>query len=441
VSVAFGQAALSATPTWTRIDDPAGHHLVTSWKVKRGRTFMTDRTEAGEASADFIDTAGKLDPTNSTGPFYPMNPNCPFAIALWHPYESAWHTVYTGLVQNMPQTLDVTEKFITGTINAADLFSLLAVDEIPPGVTYTSTTSGGTATSAIAVGESTYAASTVQDRLKAILADSGIPSGLTDIFSGNVNVQYTIYPPGTKVLAALQDAADAEFPGVANLYVSKGTGGTAAKVVFHGREARWDPTGTAAGTDWVYTEWNAGDLTDVGLHSSHATISELSFDRDVAKVINAALVSPDNILDAEIPGQLSASTASIATFGNRVYTSENMITQSGENDGKNANEETELFGAYYVNNFQDAQNRVSSVTFHAHPSATSATFDIVSKVDIGDRVNVTTTHPGGGGFNAAPYYVEGISYEAKPSGATATADVQMTLELSPMEYFTQGPFS
>jgi hypothetical protein len=332
--------------------------------------------------------------------------------------------------------LDVTERYTTGTLNAADLFSLLAADEIPPGVTYTSTTSGGTVTGTTVVAESTYAASTVQDRLKAILADSGIPSGLTDIFSGNVNVQYTIYPPGTQVLAALQDAADAEFPGVANLYCDKSN-----KIVFHGREARWDPTGTTVGTDWVYTEWNAGDLTDVGLHSSHATISELSFDRDVAKVINGALVSPDYILDADIPGQLSASTASIATFGNRVYTSENMITRSGENDGLNANEETAVFGAYYVNNFQDAQNRVSNITFHAHPSATSATWNIVSKVDIGDRVNVTTTHPGGGGFNAAPYYVEGIQYEAKPSGSTVTADVVMTLELSPMEYFTQGPFS
>jgi hypothetical protein len=438
VSVAFGQAALATTPTWTRIDDPAGIHVVTGWQVKRGRTFMTDRTEAGTASADFIDTQGKLDPTHSGGPFYPMNPNCPFAIAVWHPYDLAWYTVYTGLVQQMPQTLDVSEKYITGSIEAADLFSLLAIDELPPGISYGDYNSGTntTASSAVAVGETTYAAQSVQDRLKAILADSGIPSALTDIFTGNVDVQYTIYPPGTQVLAALQDAADAEFPGVANLYCDKSN-----KVVFHGREARWDPTGTTAGTDWVYTEWNAGDLADVASHSSHALISALSFDRDVTKVINAALVAPDGIGDGSIAGQLSAATASIATYGNRVYTAENLITQAGQNDGLNANDETKVFGAYYVNNFQDAQTRVSDITFHAHPSASSATWSIVAKVDIGDKVNVTTTHPGGGGFNSQPYYVEGIQYTATPSGSTIVADIVMTLELSPQEYFTQGPFS
>jgi hypothetical protein len=433
VSVAFGQAALATSPTWTRIDDPAGVHVVTGWQVKRGRTFLTDRTEAGTAQADFIDTAGKVDPTHTGGPFYPMNPNCPFAIAVWHPFDSSWYTVYTGLVQQVPQTVDVSEKFTTGSIMAADLFSLLAIMEIPPGIDYPSVV-GGTAV-ANTVGESTYAASGVQDRLKAILADSGIPSGLTDIFTGNVDVQYTIYPPGTQVLTALQDAADAEFPGVANLYCDKSN-----HLAFHGREARWDPTGTTAGSDWVYTTWNVGDLADVAAHPTHATISSLSFDRDVTKVINAALVSPDGILDAAIPGQLSAATASIATYGNRVYTAENLITQAGQSDGLDANQETGMYGSYYVDNFQDPQNRVTDITFHAHPSASSATWSIVAKVDIGDSVNVTTTHPGGGGFAADAYRVEGISYTATPSGQTATADIVMTLELSPNEYYAIGPF-
>lgn len=37
------------------------------------------------------------------------------------------------------------------------------------------------------------------------------PAALTDIFTGNVSVQSTVYPPRQTLLAVIQDAADAEF--------------------------------------------------------------------------------------------------------------------------------------------------------------------------------------------------------------------------------------
>lgn len=431
VSVAFGSDALDATPTYTRIDDPAGINVVNGWQTKRGRTYMTDRTEAGTAQADFIDTNGETDPTNSTGPFYPMDPNCPFTISLYHPIDEDWHTIYTGLVQNMPQTLDLSENFIRGSLNAADLFSLLAIAEIPPGLDFDDTALG--TNTANAIGDTTYAAADVQDRIKAILADAAIPAGLTNIFTGNVNVQFTTYPPGTQVLAALQDAADAEFPGVANLYIDK-----FGIVTFHGRKARFDPTNP----DYGISTWNVGDTAAVLANPTWALISGLEFDRDVAKVINAARAAPDGILDADIPGQLVVDSGSITQYGDRIYTAENLLTLEGKDDALDANDETKLFSTYYATNFHDAQNQIQRLTVQGVPVGApyaEATWDILCGVEIGDVVNVTTTHPGGGGFSAAPYFVEGISYTATNLGGAVFQDVQMVLELSPQAYFTSDP--
>lgn len=438
VSVAFGQAALTASPTWTQIDRYGQVNVVQRWQMHRGRVYMTDRTEAGTAQVDFIDTAGVMDPTRSTGPFYPMNPNCPFAIAVWHPYDLAWYTVYTGLVQQIPQTVDVSSKFTTGSLNASDLFSLLALSEIPPGVAFGAYSSGPNtvASSKLTVGETTYQAQTVQDRLKAILADALIPAAMTSIFTGNVNVQYTIYPPGTQTLAALQDAADAEFPGVANLYCDKTN-----RVTFHGRLSRFNPTGVASGTDWVYTVWNASDTSGGVAHAGYATISGLTFDRDVEKIKNAGLFSPDNISDAAIPGQLAFDAGSITTYGPRIYSAANLITLGGVADGYDANTETKTFSTYVRDNMHAPQNLVSQLVFRGFPGATKATWDIITKCDIGDRVNVTSTHPGGGGFNLEPYYIDGITYTATPSGQPPIADITMTLDLSPVPPFPQTPFS
>lgn len=433
VSVAFGQDALTATPTFTRIDDPAGINVVNRWSVKRGRSYFTNRTDTGTAQADFIDTAGKLDPTNSTGPFYPMDPNCPFAIALHNPVSGATATVFTGLVQQVPQTLDVSGKVATGSVMAADMFSLLAIGEIEPGLDFDSSAAGTSA--ANTVGDTTFAAQDVQARIKALLADAGVPSGLTDVFSGNVDVQACVYPPGTTYLEAIWDAADAEFPGLANCYVSK-TG----KFTFHGRLARFNPTDSQYGI----STWNVGDTAAVSGSTALALVSEISFDRDVAKVINASLFSPDGIDDGDIPAQLSAATASVAQFGNRTWSGTNLLTADGLNDSLGANAETALFSQYYVDNFADAQTRISQLSFKWVPTSApnaAAHWAFLCGVEISDLVNVTTTHPGGGGFSAEPYFVEGISYEMSSAGASGGVDLTLTLDLSPQAYFNQDPFS
>lgn len=437
VSVAFGADALATDIDWSRVDNRVDL-AITGWSTKRGRTYLTDQTDTGTAQIDFSDNQGILDPTNTGGPFWPMDPNCPCAIALYNPVAATWTTIFTGLVQQIPQTLDVSKKVCRGSIMLADLFSLLALDEVPPGLAFDDSNAG--TSTANDIGATTYSFQDVQSRILAILADAGIPSGLANIFSGNVNVQATVEDAGTKTLSVLQDAAEAEFPGIANLYIGKD-----GVINFRGRQARFDPTNPT----YSINTWNVGDVQAVEADASLALISALSFDRDVAKVINAALVAPENILPGDVPNQVVVaddSGASIEKFGNRVYDAENLITAGGSHDGKNAIDETQLFGNFFAQNFHDAQTRITQLVIRWVPVGApndAAQWAFLCGVEIGDMVNVTTTHPGGGGFSAEPYFVEGISYSAAPSGHGDLADVTLTLDLSPEAYFNpeDNPFS
>ena len=56
-------------------------------------------------------------------------------------------------------------------------------------------------------------------------------------------------------MTAIQDAVDAEFPAVGNVY-----GDRLGRLCVHGRYARFDPVATAAATaGWDFHDWKAGD--------------------------------------------------------------------------------------------------------------------------------------------------------------------------------------
>ena len=91
-------------------------------------------------------------------------------------------------------------------------------------------------------------------------------------------------------MAAIQDAVDAEFPGVGNVY-----GDRLGRLCVHGRYARFDPVATAAETaGWDFHDWKAGDGAAVAASPTDtAHIRGFSISRDLGKVINLALASPN----------------------------------------------------------------------------------------------------------------------------------------------------
>ena len=115
---------------------------------------------------------------------------------------------------------------------------------------------------------------------------------------------------------ALRDAADAEFPGVANVYEDR-----FGRVAFHGRHARFDPEGTADGANWVFNRWHAATRGDVT--TGTAQIRAFSFNRPRARIINSYLAYPradENGVEfdrTQIDALLQMDSGSITAFGYR----------------------------------------------------------------------------------------------------------------------------
>ena len=108
-----------------------------------------------------------------------------------------------------------------------------------------------------------YPAERMDVRIIHVLDDSIGPIARADyavVFSGNVNCKEQVYSPGESAMTAIQEAADAEFPGVSNVYTDR-----YGQLAVHGREAKFDPAGVLAGpppvdnTVWDWHRWKAGD--------------------------------------------------------------------------------------------------------------------------------------------------------------------------------------
>jgi hypothetical protein len=65
---------------------------------------------------------------------------------------------------------------------------------------------------------------------------------------------------------------------------------------------------------------------------------------------------------------------------------------------------------------------------------------MLTLADISDRLTLTTAHPGGGGFTAEDYYVEGLRYECEPAN-DQVPNVQLELDVSPAALFDVNPFA
>lgn len=442
---AYGDGPLTVSPSYVVLDQLDGVQLQ-QVTTKRGRTYLTERTQTGQATLNFTDSAGALDPTNSGSPLAPLDPNCPSIVELYNPVTDVYCPIFQGLVQDTQPTLydQGSQNFNRGQIPLADLFSLFAINQIPPGLTYTAQSPGDYTAirTANSIGDTIYAAQNVDDRFRAILADMGVPAALTVIFSGNVTVQATVCQPTYAILSALQDAADAEFPYVANIYQDR-----FGQFTFHGRQARFNST---PGNPYGIQTWQLGDAQYVKSNNNAVLINQANMQvgRPVDKIVNNSLFCPQGIAPHLIPGQLVADGTSIAKYGNRCPWSgaaTDLLTGGSVpgGDGLDALGETVLFSEFFVQNLAYPQDAVQSVVItQVNPARSNAPYhwNFLCNVEINDVVVFNTTHIGGGGFSGYRAFVEGISYTFTPGNAGIPI-LQCKLDLSPAAFFDNNPWS
>jgi len=440
LSVAFGAHPLDATPGWTRLDAGITGLGVNKVSIKRGRPTERDQTGVGTMTAVAIDTVGVLDPTNSGSAFVnQLDPIKQIAYALQNPVTSTWSTLFRGFIDDWNHDLtglDKSASFDRVEIACSDAFEIIGGAEVVPD-------QAGNTVPGESVGSVYYDPVTItSDRVLAAIADTATtlnpyggdwPAALLEIFTGNVKLKAGVYSSQTALLQVILDAANAEFPGVANFFVAKD-----GKLTFHGRFARFNPTDP----DYHIATWKVGDTAAFSADSTVAVISDLQFTRGAANLINAAIATPKGIKDADIAGQFVSDAASVSKYGARSISFPDLLTD-GHSDGSTTDlQETKLFPTYYVDNYKDPRSRISQIVVRSQPTTSAYgpnVWALLCGIDISDIVHVKTTHPGGGGFNE-DFYVEGITYEIVPMTATSP-DVTLTLDVSPKAYYDTDPFS
>lgn len=442
VSVAFESGAFDDSPTWT--DITAHPNLVAGYTIDRGRIEEFDRTDTGTATVSIRDRDGILDPTNSTGPYYGLiEPDLQIKIDLLNPVTDTFQTRFRGFIEELDYAVDPsTHQDVNGdtvgitalTISCVDLFGPLTDVEMQPGAF-------GDDPPAAYADTIFFDNATAHDRVVQALGNAGVPTDRYVVFTLNVNMPESTYAPSDSVLQPIQDAADAEFPTVGNVYVDR-----LGRLAVHGRLAKFDPDGTAADagtTAWPFTRWKAGDGAAVAASPSDtAHIREFAYNRGKAKIRNSAFCTPVGIRTADVPDQYVQDLPSIAQHGFKSWSAENLLVESGILTGNDAKTECLLFASFIVANYKNPRNRPTQVTFRSiRPTAegAAANWQLLTELDIADIMELTIRGPGDGPtgfiFNAEEFSVEGVHEEAQPLNGEY-ADVTLSVDLSPQALFT-----
>lgn len=439
VNLAFDDTLFEWDPDWTAIDQ-AHPNLVTSYTVDRGRAYELERTEGGRATVELIDPNGILDPTNSGGPYYgKIDPLVQVALCRWDPMEEEWQTRFRGWISDLSYDFDPSQKFNRLTLELVDIFELLGAIDMQLG-------EFGDTPPATNTGTVFFENGPMDARIVQALGNAGIPADYYVVFSGNVLLSQSVYSPGETPLTVIQEAAEAEWSGVASVYTDRH-----GRLNAHGRYARFDPAAVIAGGGeadrWDFHQWSAGDLAAVqATLGAVAQLRQFSFNRGVSKIINHATAYPQwihdgavyrQITDAEIAGQTVQDLTSIGRYGIRSWSAPNLQVEQDLVDDADALTTTHRVAEYYVANMAQPRDRITRVGFRSvRPGrdGSSITWKLLSRVDISDQIDVTVGSPGGGGFNAVDYYVEGVHETARALNPDYD-DVTVTLDLSPIAYF------
>jgi hypothetical protein len=470
--IAFDDGTLVWAPTWTCID--AHPNLVTSYTIDRGRQYELDRTDTGRAVVEIKDPTGLLDPTNTSGPYHgKIEPLRQAMLCRRNPVTGEWKTRFRGFIEEFDYAYHPSQKVTMLTVQLVDIFEILAAIEMQPAVKTPTgnkpATFGDTPPKEIAAQDVVWFAGRVEvgavrDRLEqAVNTDAGIPAEFCVFFSGNVNLWPATYSPGENVMSVVQDCADAEFPGAANVYADR-----YGRLVFHGRLARFTPLEvwdsiTLPGR-WNWQQWYVGDGVAVATDPANtAQMREFAYERGLAKVINSCSATPQwsprstitytngkatggvlkELTTAEINGQLYTDDTSIGQRGIRSQSFQNLQTEGGQLDpDTNALQETKRFAQYYVSNYAVPHNRVTAIGFRSisttNPGA-AVTWRLLSELDISDLVTIDIGAPGGGGFVSEQFYVEGVHEECRALNPLMD-DVTLHLDLSPKALYTIDPW-
>ncbi len=457
VLIAWDDGPLEPTPTWTVIDQgtsPFPDNFVSGYDTRSGRQTLISQTETGTATVYVNDREGLFDDRNGSSPYQGKLSGRQIMLQLYNPVSAAWEPQFRGIIDNYRYTMDGTAVGADGNpvnasieIDCVDVFDYLNGYGLTPGLDGDTAPAGSEDSvyyPASGVGDF------VGDRILEILTDANIDPTMSVLASGNVQVIETKYNADESALSALRDAADAELPFIANIYVNR-----SGLFCFRGRYSRFDPDAVAAagGGSWDFTRWKVGDGKAIQADPTRAQIRLLSYNRDRGDLINAAMCYPQGLAATAIPGQVYADSSSISAYGKHAANPmTDLITAQyagpgtiSPDDGKT---QCFLYAELLVKNKKDPRLCPTAIQLKSiNPSdfRGSATWDVLTRSDISHIVNVAVGYAGGtgllGGATVDDYYIEGRALTVRPAN-TAYDYVELDLEVSPFVWSadTHGVF-
>lgn len=437
VLIGFDDNFLAPSPTWTVID--ATPNLVARIEIHRGRQTLQDQTNTGTATVYLNDTTGLYDPNNFLSPYYQKLVGKPVMLQCFNPVTKTWVPQFRGTIDRYGYVLDPSQVVANIQVDCVDVFDYLGGYQLQPGLNGKTPPAGSEGTICY-YGATSATAQTVQDRITEILADVGIHSTMKVVFTGNVQVQVTKYDPGESALTALRDAADAELPTIANIYVDK-----IGRFVFHGRGSRFDPATVSAGAgagvwDWQY--WYVGDAHAISFGAGTAPIRVLEHEVSRTNMVNSAICYPRGIAETAMAGQVYEDATAITTYGKYSWTAPDLITFFGSTTGNTGAQETAKYAEFKVKNTKDPAIAIKTLTLKSLPPDDARAADlwpVLCGVDISDTVNLWVQYPDSifGFLGNTPdddYYVEGVSMTIEPGGDRRYDIVEVSLDVSPVEW-------
>ena len=197
---------LVAEPTWTRYDLMSNNRCY-GFDGTVGRQSEFDVTEAGRARVYFHDRAQVMNDTALIGK--------QIMLQLWDPVLDAWEPRFRGRIDDINFAPSPGAPSLANVeVSCVGVFSYLSRVRMIVGK-FGDLPLPGVMTGVVFYEDGPVATGTNDPndggRIEHLLFDAGLATSMYVAFSGNVNVNETPYDPPDTIMAALRQAADAEF--------------------------------------------------------------------------------------------------------------------------------------------------------------------------------------------------------------------------------------
>lgn len=361
LEVAWSTDPYATTPTWSNLSSPTSY--VRNGTTKRGRGNAFSRIEAGAAGISLDDKDLRVDPFNTSSPYYPnVKPGKKARLSCT--FNAATYYLFTGYIDELPPRYLYPGETIVD-VPLVDAFGLLALADLAEG--------------------SDYPAELVGDRVDRVLDAVGFPAADRVLDVGQSTIEAEVLGPDVKALAHLLDIAESEL----GIVFVDGQG----RFVYHDRHHR-------IGTPAAYTPDGTFGMSG-GSELDYATVVPAF---TLAPVVNEWLITPSGGTVI-----VKSDSSSITAYGKRSSARSPKVVSVNDCTAQ---------AEYLLAQTKEPALRFERLELRpGRLAAGTLQNDLFAQAlgrEIGDRIQVKVRPPGAGYTITQDCYIETIEHAIAP---------------------------